>query len=190
MKRRFLGAVSAAVIGFASLSVQAVGVSGQGTWETTLQGRDLDGNLATFEAYYDTDLDVTWMANLNYVAVPMSWAAATAWAANLNPFGSGITGWRLPTVTDVGNNGPSGSIYQGIDWGYNLNTANGEMAHMFYATLGNFAAFDTSGTSLGCGGSPPLYCLANSGPFSIPLAYSYWSDTSVAISSSIRRLTT
>ena len=43
----------------------AVPVSGQGTWETTLESRDLDGNAATVEAYYDTVLNITWLANAN-----------------------------------------------------------------------------------------------------------------------------
>lgn len=38
----------------------------EGTWRTTLQARDLDGNLATTEAYYDTVLNVTWLADANY----------------------------------------------------------------------------------------------------------------------------
>lgn len=38
---------------------QAAPIPGQGTWETTLQGRDLDGNFGSFEAYYDTVLDIT-----------------------------------------------------------------------------------------------------------------------------------
>ncbi len=35
-----------------TLTAQAIPVTGQGTWETTLQARDLDGNPATIEAYY------------------------------------------------------------------------------------------------------------------------------------------
>ena len=88
----------------------AVPISGQGSWGSTLQGRDLDGNLATFEAYYDTTLNITWMADAKYVwtsgyqtlpppgalNIRMTWSNANAWAASLNPYGSGITGWRLP----------------------------------------------------------------------------------------------
>ncbi len=44
--------------------VAALGISG--TTHAALQGRDLDGNLATFEAYYDTVLDITWLADANY----------------------------------------------------------------------------------------------------------------------------
>ena len=42
-----------------SSSTHAMGISGQGTWETTLESRDLDGNVATIEAYYDTALNIT-----------------------------------------------------------------------------------------------------------------------------------
>lgn len=45
----------------ASTLAHASSVSGQGTWETTLQGRDLDGNLSTAEAYYDTETLRAWL---------------------------------------------------------------------------------------------------------------------------------
>ncbi len=41
MNARLSGAISACVIAIVSQSALAVPVSGQGTWETTLQGRDL-----------------------------------------------------------------------------------------------------------------------------------------------------
>ena len=53
------------MLGFVS-AANAASVSGQGTWKTTLQGRDLDGNLFTIEAYYDTALNITWLADANY----------------------------------------------------------------------------------------------------------------------------
>src|SRR3989344_1507399 len=84
-----------------STIAHAAAVSGQGTWETTLQGRDLDGNLSTFEAYYDTALNITWLADANYAGTTMDWTTANAWVAALNPYGSCITGWRLPTVSPV-----------------------------------------------------------------------------------------
>jgi len=59
-----------------------VPVSGQGTWETTLQGRDLDGNNLTAEACYDTALDITWLANAD-INGEMDWFAANTWAAVL-----------------------------------------------------------------------------------------------------------
>jgi hypothetical protein len=160
---------------------QAATVSGQGTWETTLQGRDLDGNLTTFEAYYDTDLNITWLANANYAGTVMSWPTANAWAAGLNPYGSGITGWRLPTVIDkdgpdadaLGNDGCY-YAYSGTDCGYNVDTATGEMAHLFYATLGNKAYYSTTGTA-----AQPGWGLTNTGPFALQAGY-YWSATEYA----------
>src|SRR3989344_2551084 len=79
-----------------STLAHAAPVSGQGTWETTLQGRDLDGNLSTAEAYYDTALNITWLADANYGLGSiydladgygngaMTWTNANAWAASLN----------------------------------------------------------------------------------------------------------
>lgn len=81
---------------FASLSVHAVGITGQGTWEVSLQARDLDGNMATIEAYYDTALGITWLADANAAAGTafdgggsptdgrMTWSNANAWAASLS----------------------------------------------------------------------------------------------------------
>ena len=54
----------------------AAGVQGQGTWETTLQGRDLDGDLSNGpEAFFDTVLNVTWLADANH-AKTTNYAAA------------------------------------------------------------------------------------------------------------------
>lgn len=89
-----------------STFANAAVISGQGTWETTLQGRDLDGDASTYEAYYDTALNITWLADANYSKTSgyseygdMIWDVAKAWAAQLNI--NGITGWRLPDVKPV-----------------------------------------------------------------------------------------
>ena len=141
----------------------AAPVSGQGTWETTLQGRDLDGNLSTFEAYYDTAANITWLADANLAGL-MSWTAANVWATGLNI--NGITGWRLPTMIDTGTPGCLSLAFSGTDCGSNVQTISGtmvysEMASMFYDTLGNLAFYDTSGV-----GPQPGYGLTNTGPFS------------------------
>ena len=78
---------------------QADGVSGQGTWETTLLPRDLDGNAANGpDAFYDTVLDITWLRDANVNGV-MSWDTAMTWADTLVV--GGVGGWRLPKVTPV-----------------------------------------------------------------------------------------
>ncbi len=155
----------------------AASVGGQGTWESTLQGRDLDGNLSTTEAYYDTVLDITWLADAYYVGALMDWTTANAWAANLNL--NGITGWRLPTVMGTGM---SACIYAftGTDCGYNVRTTSGstvysEMASLFYDTLGNLGLHDTSGSAPQQG-----WGLTNTGPFSNVQSYYYWSATEYA----------
>lgn len=58
-----------------------------GAAHAVLQGRDLDGNAATFEAYYDTDLDITWLDMDNGYSA--DWAGANDWVTNLS-FTDGI----------------------------------------------------------------------------------------------------
>lgn len=65
-------------------------------------------------AYYDTVLDVTWLANANAAAGSafddgsntidgrLSWASAVSWAASLEV--NGLTEWRLPSM-DVDGDG-------------------------------------------------------------------------------------
>lgn len=170
MKVNWARVVTAGILAGFGLTAQASPVSGRGTWETTLQGRDLDGNLSTFEAYYDTDLNITWLANANYAGTTMNWATANAWAAGLNPYGSGINGWRLPTWTTTGAPGPQ-CFSNGTDCGSNVDPASSEMAHMFYVTLGNKAALDTSGNPQSNSG------LTNTGLFSNIQSDAYWSAT-------------
>lgn len=158
---------------FVSLSAHAVGISGQGTWETTLQARDLDGNLTTAEAYYDTVLGITWLADANYSGIRKDWGAATIWASELNPYGSNISGWRLPVTNDVGNDGQTyTNIYQGVDFGYNI-TSHSEMSHMFYVTLGDLAYYDVQGNEQNPFG------LSNTGPFANIQGF-YWSATEIS----------
>lgn len=160
---------------------QAAGVSGQGTWETTLQGRDLDGNTANgFEAYYDTALNITWLADANYAKTSgydadglLTWDQAEAWVASLNV--NGIAGWRLPTTVDTGAPGCDNEhALGGTDCGYNVDTSTSEMAHMFYVTLGNKALVDTAGNYQN-GNGPSNTGPFENGPFGI-----YWSGKVVA----------
>ncbi len=122
---------------------QAGAISGRGTWETTLQYRDLDGDLANGpEAFYDTVLDVTWLRNANVnmgnnVNGNMEWPAAVAWANTLVVNGFG--GWRLPTMVDTGAPGCDFNYGGGTDCGYNPQTATSELAHLYYVALGSRA---------------------------------------------------
>jgi hypothetical protein len=167
-----LSAVYACLLSTSSLSVYAAAVSGQGTWESTLQARDFDGDASTIEGWYDTVLGITWLADANYAGTTMNWETANGWAAGLDV--NGITGWRLPTLTDSGNDGCSFG-YTGTDCGWNGDTSTSEMASMFYDTLGNKAYYDTSGS-----GEQSGWGLTNTGPFSNLQSSEYWSDVGYA----------
>src|SRR5690349_11799993 len=45
--------------------VAASPVSGQGTWESELQARDINSD-GLVDAYYDTALNLTWLADANF----------------------------------------------------------------------------------------------------------------------------
>jgi hypothetical protein len=162
-----------------------------GAAHAALQGRDLNGSINSFEAYYDTLLDVTWLANANMNG-QMTRDAATAWAANLS-FTDGVNtydNWRLPTVQPVNgvsfNYNPSAD--GSTDFGYNISKAGtpyagstaSEMAHLFYTTLGNSGYFTPSDAVSGCYVSPGNTCLDNTTPFDNLQAYFYWSATEFA----------
>jgi hypothetical protein len=197
---RWVGTVLVVIALSVSSLANAASVSGQGTWETTLQARDLDGNLATAEAYYDTALNITWLADANAAGTTMTPANANAWAAALDV--NGVTGWRLPTVIPI-----NGSTYNVAlttnatsDVGYAPTTTDGtdggwrdgsgspvsEMGHMFYVTLGNLGACPPDGgdgNPATCDGSlPPGWGLTNMGPFSNVQSNFYWSGTGLGSS--------
>lgn len=130
---------------------QAAATPGQGTWETSLLGRDLDSDLSNgYEAFYDTLLNVTWSADVNVAKTlglgTRGWDAgwvvlsdARYLAANLSYYG--ITGWRLPTY-------------------YKDDAVVSELAHMYHVTLGVEVAASGRGSSYVVVNEP-----FNTGPF-------------------------
>jgi PEP-CTERM motif len=178
MRRTTLGAVVGAAL-LATGAAQAVGVPGQGTWETTLLPRDLDGNAVNGpEAFYDTALNITWLRNADMNG-PMDWQRANTWANTLVV--GGIGGWRLPTMVDTGAPGCDWSYAGGTDCGYNVDTATSEMAHLYYVTLSNLA-FCPPGDATCAGGPQAGWGLTNTGGFqNFPSnSYSYWSGLEYA----------
>jgi hypothetical protein len=124
------------------------------------------------QAYYDTEADLTWLADANVNGL-ISWFDANAWAAGLTV--DGVGGWRLPDTIDVGNDGATyTNLYEGVDYGYNI-TTHSELSNMFYNVLGNLAYYDTSGN-----GAQPGWGLSNTGPFSNLQSGYYWSATEYA----------
>jgi len=139
-----------------AITAHAVPISGQGTWETTLKARDINGDGVT-DAYYSTEQNITWLADANYAATSgfapgnpqdsyrrdpglLDQYQAVAWAKGLNIYG--VTGWRLPTAKNVA---PSSCMTPGgvpicrfiPDAGVN------ELADLFDRTLGNGAGTST-----------------------------------------------
>jgi len=110
----------------------------------------------------------------------MTWWGAMAWAQDLTFAGS--DDWRLPTMTDTGAPGCAAIAFMGTDCGYNVDLATGELARLWYASLGNTAFYDTSGNQTGCSLSVP-YCFTNQSPFINALPsdiYLDWSPTEYA----------
>jgi hypothetical protein len=143
------------------------------------------------QAYYDDVLNITWLTNANLAAsntfgvtgiLPegyMNWNNAQSWIGAMNAANYlGTSTWRLPTIIDTGTAGCNGA-FTGTDCGYNVDLGTGEMAHMFYSTLGNVGYYNTSGSPTGCADAPN-YCLTNSGPFSNLQSSVYWSGTTYA----------
>lgn len=185
-KERRLGAVllcAVSLCGFQG-SLHAAPISGQGSWETTLLPRDLDGNLNTVEAYYDTLVGITWMADAQFAGSTMNFADANNYISGLNTSSLfGLTGWRMPTLSPIN---PANTTLDDTyavdgttDLGYNI-TAPGtayagstahELAHMFYNTLANLAYRDINDNV------QPGWGLNNTGPFANLMSFFYWTDT-------------
>lgn len=170
---------------------QAASVAAQGSWQSTLKARDLNGD-KIIDAYYDIELNVTWLKDWNFGAgsaydtpygfgsTPatdglMIWTDAFSWTESLSI--GAYTGWRLPTMTDTGAPGCDFSFAGGTDCGYNVRTKEGtlilsELAHMWYSTLGN-KSYCTPG-DLNCTTVQVGWGLTNTGPFLNVGTDSYW----------------
>ena len=150
---------------------------------------------------YDSDQDLTWLQDANYVVTSgyaaanavnngslatnniftngrMGWDAAMAWATGLS-YG-GYNDWRLPTITDKGNDNDGCNFgYSGTDCGYNVDTSGSELAYMWYEILGNIAFYDTSGNGPQAGWG--LTSTAADGVDILNLqSFVYWSGTEYA----------
>jgi len=80
-------------------------------------------------AVYDTDLNITWLADANANG-PMTWSQAKAWAASIDVGGFG--GWRLPTTLQP--DATCTGISSGVPDGYSC--TGSEMGHLYYSELG------------------------------------------------------
>lgn len=142
---------------------------------------------------YDTDFNITWLADANLAASntfgvsisngngpgAMTWDQAQSWVVAMNTANYlGYSDWRLPTTTDTGAPGCDLS-YSGTDCGYNPALAASELAHLFFAELGNLSAYDTVGNSSD-GSSGVNWGVVNTASFTNLLSYAYWSGMEYA----------
>jgi hypothetical protein len=158
-----------------------------------------------YQAYYDTVLDITWLAHANAGAGSihddgssttdgrMSWASAQAWIAALNAASHlGSSHWRLPGVDPINGSSFDYSVsFNGsTDRGYNQSeqgtayagATGSEMAHLFFNTLDNKGLCDPLlSTVSSCSSHPPGWGLSNTGPFSNLQPGYYWSGTTYGL---------
>lgn len=89
-------------------------------------------------AYYDTDADLTWLADANYSQTSgydsdglMAWSDAKSWAMGLEV--DGISGWRLPDTLQPDPSCSSQSS-AGVSGGFYC--TGSDMGNLFYNVLG------------------------------------------------------
>lgn len=165
-----------------ALCANAAPVPGQGTWESTLKARDINGQPVSLGSdaaafYYDTVLDLTWTRKLRMNGAA-NWAIAHQWASDLSL--GGYNDWRLPHTFDSAAPGCDFSFGGTTDCGYNVALSSGgvtnELAHLFYSTLGNLAAY-APGTGFYRGGQQGVdWGLVNTAHFQGDFADGYWTD--------------
>jgi len=78
-----------------------------------------------WQAYYDDEANLTYLANANAAGAPMNWEDAKAWAAGLVI--NGVTGWRLPETPEIGRRCAT------------YNCTSSELGNLFYNVLGGEA---------------------------------------------------
>lgn len=103
----------------ATLGMGAVGA------QAALQGRDLDGNAATFEAYYDTTQNISWLVDADAQRAAVHWTEAVVFLNGLNVHG--VTGWRLPRTPVL----DAACSIQGGSFSGGLGCTGSEIGHLF-----------------------------------------------------------
>ena len=117
--------IKCTLLGAVSLAAALVA----GMAQAALQDRDLDGDTVT-DAFYDTDLDITWLRNANVLNAKESWDTVVAWADGFSF--AGYDDWRLPTADPA--------------CGIAYNCTGSEMGHLWYVDLGNTAGVPITNT--------------------------------------------
>jgi hypothetical protein len=152
-----------------------LGAGFSGSLQAALQNR-LNG-----AAVYDTDLNVTWLTNLNLPVTnsfgvagitsagptpgAMTWQTAQNWIAAMNAANYlGFSTWRLPTTPQRDPTCTTQDPVNQISSGFNCTSS--ELGHLFYSELGGQNSKMLSGTHT-----------ANYSLFQNVQDGTYWSDT-------------
>lgn len=132
------------------------------------------------QAVYDTDLDITWLADAGlaatnnfgvsgitatgpYASGTMNWATAQNWIGAMNTANYlGYSDWRLPATLQPD---PTCGFQSGDD-SFGWNCTGSELGHLFYNELGGAAGSTIEATHN-----------ANFGLFQNIQSYYYWSGT-------------
>lgn len=189
-----IGLLPTAVLALYVQTAVSLPIAGRGTWETTLLGRDLDGDPLTFEAWYDAELGITWLGDAYLIYTTgydtdhtITWDDSVAWINYLNASNYlGHSNWRLPTLSPVnGSEFLYDTTYDGsTDRAYNVSapgsvysgSKSSELAYLFYNTLGNLSYYDLSGNP-----NQPGNGLVNTGPFQNIQPTGYWTNVIYAL---------
>ena len=123
---------------------------------------------------YDSTLDITWLADMNYAKTSgadadglMKWRAAQAWASEL--VHGGFSDWRLPSALNTDGSEPC----------FGARCIGSEMGHLFIVDLGN----KTGESVLNQVGDRPRQ-IANFALFSNLQSFDYWNATELASNTS------
>lgn len=175
-RRMFMHAAAGCAAIVSALAVTSAAAA-TGTWQASLQPRDLDGN-GSADAFYDTALGITWLRDA-HVDIPGAFrpgakvraSLALAWADQLVLGGHGD--WRLPVMIDTGGPGCESGV-TGTDCGFDVQTRQGstvysELAYLWYVELGN--------TAYPCVGGERPCPAPNAGPFVHLQPDEYWFGT-------------
>jgi len=195
------------LIAIAAIGGSAVAdpVGGQGTWETTLKARDINGYAVALDDpraafFFDSTLNITWLADMKAASGSsfddgwLNWdglltrSAARAWADALTL--AGKDDWRLPAILNTGSPLCDLSYGGGTDCGYNVQTEVGgrysELAYLYYVTLGNLAYCPPgSQTDPPCEIPQNGWGLTNTAHFTNLQPLIFWSGTEQVLTSSV-----
>lgn len=93
---------------------------------------------------YDTDLDITWMADANYAVTSgydadglLTYHEADAFVSSLNYMG--YTKWRLPSSPMIDPTCSYTKDINGYQYDYGINCTGSELGHLYYEELGGTA---------------------------------------------------